>query len=182
MTAYVLQRLIQSVLVLLAVSIVVFLAVYGIGDPIELLVSPAGQRRRARGADPAPRASTCRSGSNTSSSSGQCPEGRSRPLLRPWRAGDRADPRATAGHLRARAAGDERLRIVTGIPLGLLAGLDPESRAAAHHHGRHGAGLFASELLEGHDADPALRASCSAGCRRRGAARRFPSSASRRAC
>ncbi|PZR92792.1 MAG: ABC transporter permease [Stutzerimonas stutzeri] len=41
MTAFVLQRLIQSVLVLLAVSVVVFLAVYGIGDPIELLVSPS---------------------------------------------------------------------------------------------------------------------------------------------
>ena len=40
MTSYVLQRLIQSVLVLLAVSVVVFFAVYGIGDPIELLVSP----------------------------------------------------------------------------------------------------------------------------------------------
>ena len=40
MTAYILQRLIQSILVLLAVSIVVFLAVYGIGDPIELLVPP----------------------------------------------------------------------------------------------------------------------------------------------
>ena len=40
MTAYILQRLIQSVLVLLAVSVVVFFAVYGIGDPIELLVSP----------------------------------------------------------------------------------------------------------------------------------------------
>ncbi|WP_089175323.1 ABC transporter permease [Bosea sp. AS-1] len=40
MAAYVLQRLIQSVLVLLAVSVVVFFAVYGIGDPIELLVSP----------------------------------------------------------------------------------------------------------------------------------------------
>ena len=41
MTAYILQRLIQSVLVLLAVSVVVFFAVYGIGDPIELLVSPS---------------------------------------------------------------------------------------------------------------------------------------------
>ncbi|TCR70141.1 ABC transporter permease [Bosea sp. BK604] len=40
MTAYVLQRLIQSIFVLLAVSVVVFFAVYGIGDPIELLVSP----------------------------------------------------------------------------------------------------------------------------------------------
>jgi peptide/nickel transport system permease protein len=41
MIAYVLQRLIQSVVVLLAVSVVVFLAVYGIGDPIELLISPS---------------------------------------------------------------------------------------------------------------------------------------------
>ena len=41
MTAYVLQRLIQSVLVLLVVSVVVFFAVYGIGDPVELLVSPS---------------------------------------------------------------------------------------------------------------------------------------------
>ncbi len=40
MTAYVLQRLIQSVVVLLCVSVVVFFAVYGIGDPIELLVPP----------------------------------------------------------------------------------------------------------------------------------------------
>lgn len=40
MTAYFLQRLIQSILVLLAVSVVVFFAVYGIGDPIELLVPP----------------------------------------------------------------------------------------------------------------------------------------------
>jgi peptide/nickel transport system permease protein len=40
MTAFALQRLIQSVCVLLAVSVVVFFAVYGIGDPIELLVPP----------------------------------------------------------------------------------------------------------------------------------------------
>lgn len=40
MTAYILQRLIQSALVLLAVSVAVFFAIYGIGDPIELLVPP----------------------------------------------------------------------------------------------------------------------------------------------
>ncbi|HEY5794737.1 MAG TPA: ABC transporter permease [Bosea sp. (in: a-proteobacteria)] len=40
MTAFILQRLIQSIFVLLAVSVVVFFAVYGIGDPIELLVPP----------------------------------------------------------------------------------------------------------------------------------------------
>jgi peptide/nickel transport system permease protein len=37
---FVLQRLLQSIGVLLAVSLVVFLAVYAIGDPVELLVSP----------------------------------------------------------------------------------------------------------------------------------------------
>ena len=40
MATYALQRLIQSVFVLLAASIVVFLAVYGIGDPVEILVPP----------------------------------------------------------------------------------------------------------------------------------------------
>lgn len=40
MGAYILQRLLQSVFVLLAVSVVVFFAVYGIGDPIELLIPP----------------------------------------------------------------------------------------------------------------------------------------------
>jgi peptide/nickel transport system permease protein len=37
---YVVRRLGQSVLLLLAMSMIVFLAVYAIGDPVELLVSP----------------------------------------------------------------------------------------------------------------------------------------------
>ena len=40
MTLFVLRRLIQGVVVLLAVSVVVFFAVYAVGDPVELLVSP----------------------------------------------------------------------------------------------------------------------------------------------
>ena len=40
MTLFIVRRLLQSLLVLLAVSIVVFGSVYAIGDPIELLVSP----------------------------------------------------------------------------------------------------------------------------------------------
>ncbi len=39
MIVYILRRLVQSFLVLLAVSLVVFMAVYAVGDPIELLVS-----------------------------------------------------------------------------------------------------------------------------------------------
>lgn len=48
MLLFVLRRLIQSLFVLLAVSVVVFFAVYAVGDPIELLVSPeATQEARA---------------------------------------------------------------------------------------------------------------------------------------
>ncbi len=40
MLALFLQRLLQSIAVLLAVSVVVFLSVYAIGNPIEMLISP----------------------------------------------------------------------------------------------------------------------------------------------
>jgi len=48
LSVFILRRLLQSLFVLLAVSLVVFFAVYAVGDPIELLVSPdAGQAERA---------------------------------------------------------------------------------------------------------------------------------------
>ena len=40
MTLFILRRFLQSLFVLLAVSVVVFFAVYAIGDPVELLISP----------------------------------------------------------------------------------------------------------------------------------------------
>lgn len=40
MAVFIVRRLLQSLVVLLAVSVVVFFAVYTVGDPIELLVSP----------------------------------------------------------------------------------------------------------------------------------------------
>ncbi|CAP40687.1 ABC transporter permease [Bordetella petrii] len=40
MVLFTLRRLLQSLFVMLAVSVVVFFAVYAVGDPIELLVSP----------------------------------------------------------------------------------------------------------------------------------------------
>lgn len=40
MGTFILQRLLQSMAVLLAVSLVVFLAVYAVGDPVELLINP----------------------------------------------------------------------------------------------------------------------------------------------
>ena len=44
MSVFILRRLLQSLFVLLAVSIVVFFAVYTVGDPIELLVSPSASQ------------------------------------------------------------------------------------------------------------------------------------------
>lgn len=48
MVVFILRRLVQSLFVLLAVSVVVFLAVYAVGNPVDLLVSPnAGEEARA---------------------------------------------------------------------------------------------------------------------------------------
>ncbi len=40
MSVYLLRRLIQAVGVVLAMSVIVFIGVYGIGDPVEILISP----------------------------------------------------------------------------------------------------------------------------------------------
>ena len=40
MTVFVIRRLLQSALVLLAMSLVVFAGVYAIGDPLEILIPP----------------------------------------------------------------------------------------------------------------------------------------------
>jgi peptide/nickel transport system permease protein len=49
MTVYLLRRISQSLLVLLAMSIIVFVGVYAVGDPVEILISPdADQMERER--------------------------------------------------------------------------------------------------------------------------------------
>ena len=49
MTTYLLRRLIQAALVMLAMSVIVFVGVYAIGDPVEILISPdADQFERER--------------------------------------------------------------------------------------------------------------------------------------
>ena len=40
MALYLLRRLMQSGFVLVAMSLLVFLGVYAVGDPIEILISP----------------------------------------------------------------------------------------------------------------------------------------------
>src|SRR5688572_19041586 len=49
MTVYLLRRLLQALLVMLAMSVIVFVGVYAIGDPVEILISPdADQMERER--------------------------------------------------------------------------------------------------------------------------------------
>ena len=49
MTVYLLRRILQSLLVLVAMSIIVFVGVYAVGDPVEILISPdADQIERER--------------------------------------------------------------------------------------------------------------------------------------
>jgi len=49
MTLYLIRRLFQALLVMLAMSLIVFIGVYGIGDPVEILISPdADQAERTR--------------------------------------------------------------------------------------------------------------------------------------
>ena len=49
MTVYLVRRLIQALFVVLAMSVIVFVGIYGIGDPVEILISPdADQIERER--------------------------------------------------------------------------------------------------------------------------------------
>lgn len=49
MTTWFIRRMIQAVFVMLAMTVIVFVGVFGIGDPIEILISPdADQMERAR--------------------------------------------------------------------------------------------------------------------------------------
>ena len=40
MTVFIIRRLVQSIFVLLATSVLVFLGVYAIGNPVDILISP----------------------------------------------------------------------------------------------------------------------------------------------
>ena len=54
MLVYIIRRAEQSILVLLVMSLLVFVGVYAIGDPVDILISPDADQAE-RGGDPAPR-------------------------------------------------------------------------------------------------------------------------------
>ena len=68
MLVYIIRRLMQAALVVVVMSVLVFVGVYAIGNPVDILISPdADQLERER--DPQRSASTSRCGSSISSSS-----------------------------------------------------------------------------------------------------------------
>ena len=155
MLAFLFRRLGQSLLVVIAMATLVFVGVYALGNPIDILISPDAdqlereQAIRRLGLDQPVwlqflifvKSALHR---------------RSRQVLRARRAGDRADPQPHAGDARAglrRADAVDRI----GIPLGLIAGPRAAIAARARHHDRLDPRLLAAELLARPDADPAVR-------------------------
>ena len=69
MLVYLIRRLGQSLLAVAVMAVLVFVGVYAIGNPIDILIIARGDRARARARRSRRSASTSRSGSSSSSSS-----------------------------------------------------------------------------------------------------------------
>ena len=124
MATWLLRRLIQALFVVMAMTVIVFIGVNVIGNPIDILISPRGGTRPNGSAPSPPSASTSRCGSSTSPSSPACCAATSagsfvfnEPALRV------IVQRLPATMELAVAA--VLISIVIGIPAGLYAGLKP---------------------------------------------------------
>ena len=155
MTTWLIRRLIQALFVVLAMSVIVFIGVHVIGNPVDILISPE--------ADQAERARVIAS------------LGLDQPLWKQYVLflndalhGDLGrsfvfnEPALTLIAQRMPATMELAvtavlLSIVFGIPLGLYAGLYPDSIAGAHDHGGQHSRLLAADVLGRADADHGVR-------------------------
>ena len=155
MTTWLIRRLIQALFVLLAMSVIVFIGVHVIGNPVDILISPeADQAERAR--------VIAALGSRSAAMEAVSAVPRRRAAWRSWP--QLRFQRARAAADRATYAGDDGTRghcgadvDVLGIPLGLYAGLYPEGAAGTHDHGRQHPGVLAADFLGRPDADHGVR-------------------------
>ena len=134
MLAFLFRRLGQSLLVVVVMATLVFVGVYALGNPIDILISPeADQLEREQAI--AGSASTSRSGcSSGSSSPRRCPAISASRSCTACPALDLILSRMPATLELAGVA--LILSIGIGIPLGLIAGLAPKSLARPRHHDR----------------------------------------------
>ena len=155
MLVYLIRRLGQSLLVVAVMATLVFVAMFAVGDPVDILASPdADQFERDAIAKRL---------------------GLDRPLyeqfgLFVWRALHGDLGRSFVYNVPAVEVILQRLpatlelalvglvfSILIGIPLGVVAGLKPHSAGRPQHHVGLDPRLLAAELLDRADADPALR-------------------------
>jgi peptide/nickel transport system permease protein len=122
---FIIRRSLQSVVVLLAMSVIVFVGVYAIGNPIDILINPQADQIDRERAIAGARARQAAVGAVRRVPARRA-ERRPRPLVRALDLGAQADPREDAGDARARLAA-MLIAIVLGIPLGLWAGLRPHA-------------------------------------------------------
>ena len=128
MTAYLLRRLMQTALVVVVMSVIVFFGVHVVGDPVWLLVNPQMDQTRHRGGDPRARPRSADLGAVPATSCSGALQG---DLGRSFIFGE---PALTVILQRMPATLELALAalvmaVVIGIPLGLYAGLKPAAAA-----------------------------------------------------
>ena len=125
MTAFIIRRLMQSVLVVVVMSVIVFCGVHLVGDPVYLLINPQADQKDIEAAIKRS-ASTGRSGSSTCTSSAvRCAAISAAPSSSASRR-SRSSSSACRPRWSLRSP-PSLMAIVLGIPLGLYAGLYPDT-------------------------------------------------------
>ena len=151
MLVFIIRRSLQSVVVLLVMSLLVFVGVYAVGNPIDILINPqADQQDRERaiaalGLDKPP------AEQYLSFLSGALHGDLGNSFVHATSALGLILERMPATLELAFAA--MLIAIVLGIPLGLWAGLQAERRRRAHDHGGLDPRLLAADVLGRPDAD-----------------------------
>ena len=155
MAVWLIRRIVQATLVVLAMTVIVFIGLHVIGNPIDILISPqADQAERARAI---------------------AALGLDKPLwdqylwfLKDALRGDLGrsfvfnEPalRIIGQRMPATlelAVSAVLISVIFGIPLGLYAGLRPDGCASPRHHGQQHTGFQCAHLLGRSDADHGVR-------------------------
>ena len=155
MLVYLIRRIGQSLLVVAVMASIVFVALYAVGNPVDILANPNADEKET--------AAIAR------------PLGLDKPLFEQfglfvWNALHGDLGRSFVYNVPALEVILQRLpatlelalvglssSVAVGLPLGLLAGLKPERPCRPRHHVRLDPRLLAAELLDRPDADPSLR-------------------------
>ena len=155
MIVYIIRRLMQAALVMVVMSVLVFVGIYLIGDPVVMMISPDAIGTRARGGAPraAPRPADVAA----------VPAVRERRLHGNFGKSFLAGQPAMGLIFERMPATLELafasliLSLAIGLPLGVYAGLRPHAPGSQGDHDRLDPGLLAAQFLGRADADHGVR-------------------------